>query len=110
VLTGGARWRGAEQSRSAKAAEQSLRWEHEEEEEKDLSFSEGIMQRIRCVKRLATHMGVVGKGGGVRQRLRSQVLSLSGVGACWPLAGWLGGLGLVSHSGGPVWPCGLGPK
>jgi hypothetical protein len=50
VLTGGARWRGAEQSGSAKAAEQSLRWEREEEEEKDLSFGEGIMQRIRCVK------------------------------------------------------------
>jgi hypothetical protein len=35
MLAGGTRWRGAERSRSTKAAEQSQR---EEEEEKDFSF------------------------------------------------------------------------
>jgi hypothetical protein len=66
------------------AAEQSLSWEREEEEEKDVSFTEGIVQRIRCVKLWVTHMGVVGKGGGVRRRLRGRVRGRSSTGACWP--------------------------
>jgi hypothetical protein len=60
VLASGARWRGAEWSGSTEAAEQSPRWEREEEEEKDFSF---------------------GEGGRVRRRQRGLVRGRSGTGA-----------------------------
>jgi hypothetical protein len=79
---------GGEENSRAEAVEQSPRWEHEGKEEKDFSFGEGIMQRIKCVELWATHVGVVGKGGGVRRRLCGQ----SGAGSRWPFgqvgSGW----------------------
>jgi hypothetical protein len=62
------------------AAEQSPRWEREEEEEKDFSFGEGIMQRRRRVKWWVAHVGVVGKGGRVQRRQRGLVRGRSGTG------------------------------
>jgi hypothetical protein len=67
VLTGGARWRGTERTRSTEVVEYSPRWEREEEEGKDFSFTEGIVQGIRHAKLLAALVGVVGKCDGVRR-------------------------------------------